>query len=79
MLFSRVSRALPWYFPVDGVEGMSRPVVPFHELLAKSWAASCFSESMGESSCDSFIIDSEAGFGAGMKGTIASVLACMFI
>ena len=52
-----------WYFPVDGVEGMLGPVVPFHEFLAKSRAASCFSESLGESSCDSFTVDSEAGFG----------------
>ena len=43
-----------WDLPVDGVEGVSGPVVPFHELLAKAWAASCFSESLGESPCDSF-------------------------
>ena len=29
-------KGFPWYFPVDGVEGMSGPVVPFHEFLAKS-------------------------------------------
>ena len=38
-----------WDFPPDGVEGISGPVAPFHELLAQSsWAASCFSESLGE-------------------------------
>ena len=42
---------------------MAGPVVPFHEFLAKSWAASCFLESLGESSWDSFTLDSEAGFG----------------
>ena len=55
-------KGFPWYFPVDGVEGMSGPVVPFHEFLAKSRAASCFSESLGESLCDSFTVDREAGF-----------------
>ena len=44
---------------------MSGPVIPFHELLVKSWAASCFSEPFGESACDNFTIDSEAGFGGG--------------
>ena len=43
---------------------MFGPVVPFHEFVAKAWAASCFSESLGESLCDSFTVDSEAaGFG----------------
>ena len=56
-------KGFSWDLPVDGVEGMSGPVVPFHEFLAKSWAASCFSESLGDSSCDCFNVDSEAGFG----------------
>ena len=43
-------------------------VVPFHEFLAKSRAASCFSESLGESSGDSFAIDVETGFGCWDKG-----------
>ena len=42
---------------------MLGPVVPFHEFLAKSRAASYFSDSLGESLCDSFTVDSEAGFG----------------
>ena len=42
---------------------MSGPVVPFYKFLAKSWAASCFLESLGESSCDSLTVDSEADFG----------------
>ena len=57
-------KGFSWDLPVDGVEGISGPVVPwFHEFLAKSWAASCFLESLGESSFDSFIVASEAGFG----------------
>ena len=56
-------KGFTWDLPVDGVEGMSGSVAPFHEFLAKLQAASCFSESLGESSCDSFTVDSEAGFG----------------
>ena len=53
-----------WNIPVGGVEGMSGPVVLFHELLGKLWAASSgLSESLGKSSCDSFTVNSEAGFG----------------
>ena len=47
-------QGLPWDLPVDGFEGVSGPVVPFHEFLAKLRAASCVSESVGESPCDSF-------------------------
>ena len=54
---------LPWGLPVDGFEGVSGPVVPFHELLAKLRAASCVSETLGKSSCDSFPVDRETGFG----------------
>ena len=32
-------KGFPWYLPIDGVESMSGPVVPFHEFLAKSRAA----------------------------------------
>ena len=42
---------------------MLGPVVPFHELLAKSWAASGLSYWLGESVCDTFTVNSEAGFG----------------
>ena len=57
-------KGFAWDVLVDGFEGVSGPVVPFHEFLAQSSrTASCFSESLGESSCDSFTIDSEAGFG----------------
>ena len=55
-------RGLPWDLPVDGFEGVSGPAVPFHEFLAKSRTASCISESLGESSCDSFPLDCETGF-----------------
>ena len=40
-------KGFAWDLPVDG----------------KSWAVSCFLESLGELPCDSFTIDSEAGFG----------------
>ena len=56
-------KGFAWGLPVDGVKGMLGPVVPFHEFLAKSQATSCFSESLGKSPCDSFTVDSEAGFG----------------
>ena len=37
-------KGFAWDLPVDGVEGMLGPaVVPFHEFIAKLWAASCFS------------------------------------
>ena len=66
--FLESNKGFAWDLPVDGVEGMSGPVVPFHESLAKSRAASCSSESLGESSCDSFTVDSEAGFGGWNEG-----------
>ena len=56
-------KGFAWNIPVDGVEGMSGPVVPFHELLAKSRTASYVSEPLGELSCDSFPVDRETGFG----------------
>ena len=56
-------KGFPWYFPVDRVEGISGPVIPFHEFLAKSWAASCVSESLGKLPCDSFTVNCETGFG----------------
>ena len=57
-------KGFAWGLPVDGVKGMLGPVVPFHEFLAKLWAASCYSESlMGESPGDGFTVNSEAGFG----------------
>ena len=34
-------KGLAWNIPVDGFEGVLGPVVPFHELLAKLWAATC--------------------------------------
>ena len=40
-------KGFPWYFPIDGFEGMSGPVVPFHGFWAKPRAASCVSESLG--------------------------------
>ena len=58
-------KCLSWNIPVDGSEGVPGPVVPVHELLAKSRAASCLSESLGEAPCDSFTVDSEAGLGGG--------------
>ena len=42
---------------------MLEPVVPLHELLAKSWATSGLLYSLGESACDGFTVDSETGFG----------------
>ena len=61
-------KGLTWDLPVDGVEGMLGPVVPFHELRARSWAASCFSEPLGELSCDRFTVDNEVGFGGWNEG-----------
>ena len=58
-----------WYFPVDGFEGMSEPVVPFHEFLAQLRTASCISESLGESSCDIFPLIVRLALEAGMNGT----------
>ena len=52
-------KGFAWNFPVGGFEGMLGSVVPFHEFLAKSWAASCLSESLCESACDSFCQFSE--------------------
>ena len=40
----------------------------FHEFLAKSRTASCFSEWLGELSCDSFPDDRETGFGGWNEG-----------
>ena len=34
---------LSWNIPVYGSEGVSGPVALVHELIAKSWAASCLS------------------------------------
>ena len=53
----------PWDLPVDGFEGVPGPVVPFHVFPAKLRAASCVSEPLGKSSCDSSPIDRETGFG----------------
>ena len=36
-------KSLSWNISVDGSEGVQGPVVPFHELLANLWAASCLS------------------------------------
>ena len=56
--------------PVDGLECALGPVVLFHWLLARSWAARCLSQLFGEASAgDSFTIDCEAGgFGGGNEG-----------
>ena len=56
-------KGLSLNIPVDRVEGVSALVVPVHKLLANSWAASCLPEALCELACDSYTVDSEAGFG----------------
>jgi hypothetical protein len=46
---------------MDGSKCVERPVVPRHELLACSGAASCLSQSFCTSSSDGFTVDCEAG------------------
>ena len=70
-LFSRVSRAFPGTSQLMESKVCLDPVVPFHEFLAKSKAASCVSESVDELSCDSFrlIVRLALLLEAGVNGT----------